>query len=283
MRRPSVPPSLRAAHHACVPGHFGEFLQGRLGRDGPVALVTLPCPVLAVQARWFPGPGFGLWQGPRPVLSRDIVRRLFAALGMGPPRGRLRLRAEMPPGGGAGASTAALLAVMRSVAGGHLPADVEAALCLSLEGATDPLMLARPERVLWGPRIGSVLATMPELPAFDVVGGFAGPGRRTDPSDTRFADISDLFAAWHRDSLRAALAWLATESARRNHALRGGPDPAPLIEAGRRLGALGVAVAHTGTAQALLFAPGMVPGAAVDRLRNLGLSGVIRFRTGGPA
>ena len=30
-----------------VAGHFGEWLQGRLGPDGPVALVTLPCPVRA--------------------------------------------------------------------------------------------------------------------------------------------------------------------------------------------------------------------------------------------
>ncbi|TCP38104.1 hypothetical protein EV662_12129, partial [Rhodovulum marinum] len=39
-----------AARRACVAGHFGEFLQGRLGPDGPVVLVTLPCPALAVRA-----------------------------------------------------------------------------------------------------------------------------------------------------------------------------------------------------------------------------------------
>ncbi|BAJ82867.1 BluE protein (plasmid) [Acidiphilium multivorum AIU301] len=31
-----------------VLGHFGEFLQGRIGPGGPVALVTVPCA--------FPGP-----------------------------------------------------------------------------------------------------------------------------------------------------------------------------------------------------------------------------------
>jgi len=30
-----------------ISGHFGELLQGRLGPQGPVALITLPCPVLA--------------------------------------------------------------------------------------------------------------------------------------------------------------------------------------------------------------------------------------------
>lgn len=283
MRRFSVSPSPSAARPTRVCGHFGEFLQGRLGPDGPVALVTLPCPVLAVHADWVPGTGFGLWQGPRPVLSRNLVQALFDALGMHPPRGRLRLRTEMPPGGGAGASTAALLAVIRSVTGVQLPPDVEAALCLSQEGATDPLMLAQPERVLWGPRIGSAIAPLPPLPALEVVGGFAGPGQRTDPSDTRFADIADLVAQWRRDPSRANLAALAAESARRNHALRGGPDPAPLIATGRRLGALGVATAHTGTAQALLFAPGRTPHETADNLRALGLTQIVRFRTGGRA
>ena len=37
-------------------GHFGELLQGRLGADGPLALVTLPAPGLRVTARFTPGP-----------------------------------------------------------------------------------------------------------------------------------------------------------------------------------------------------------------------------------
>ncbi|SIO32723.1 threonine kinase [Rhodovulum sp. ES.010] len=281
MRHSPVLPPPDALRRARVTGHFGELLQGRLGPTGTVALVTLPCPALAVSAHWAPANGFGLWQGARPVLTRGQVRAVFDALGAGPPRGRLRLRAEMPPGGGAGASTAALLATMRCLAGGALPADAEAALCLSQEGATDPLMLAQPGCALWAPRMARILGHLPPLPALEVVGGFAGPGRRTDPADTRFADISDLVEAWGRAGARETLAALATESARRNHALRGGPDLAPLMEAARQLGALGVAVAHTGTAQALLFTPGAVPADAAGTLRALGLSAIARFRTGG--
>ena len=40
----------------CVPGHFGEWLQGRLGPDGPLALVTLACPDRGVRVTRTPGP-----------------------------------------------------------------------------------------------------------------------------------------------------------------------------------------------------------------------------------
>ncbi|TMV63484.1 propanediol utilization protein, partial [Thioclava sp. BHET1] len=42
-------------------GHFGELLQGRLGPDGPLALVTLPCPPLAARVTRDPG-AFALHQ-----------------------------------------------------------------------------------------------------------------------------------------------------------------------------------------------------------------------------
>ena len=41
-----------------VAGHFGELLQGRLGPSGPVALVSLPCPALWVEARQAVGNDF---------------------------------------------------------------------------------------------------------------------------------------------------------------------------------------------------------------------------------
>ncbi|MBK1636336.1 hypothetical protein CKO19_11380, partial [Rhodovulum adriaticum] len=183
--------------------------------------------------------------------------------------------------GGAGASTAARLAVLRCLAGGALPPATEAAFCLALEGASDPLMLPAPGQVLWAPREGRIIAPLPALPTIEVIGGFAGPGLRTDALDTRFADIADLVAGLHAGPDRADLGRIASESARRNHALRGAPDPAPLIAAGREMGALGVAVAHTGTAQALLFAPGTVPDAAAGTLRALGLTHITAFRSGG--
>ncbi|MBK5934193.1 threonine kinase [Rhodovulum imhoffii] len=269
----------RAVRQASVCGHFGEFLQGRLGPGGAIVLITLPCPVLRAHAVWQPGRGFGFWQGARPVLRLADLRALFArALGTAP-FGRARLSCTMPPGGGAGASTAARLALLRCL---RPNLQNEAGLCLSLEGATDPLMIEAPERTLWAPRAARAVASLPPLPAFDVLGGFAGPGQRTDPSDSRFADISDLVIRWKTGPDRAALADLATESARRNHALRGGADPAPVLALGRRMGALGLASAHTGAAQALLFAPGTIPPEARAAMQDAGLSHITRFRIGDP-
>lgn len=284
---PSVGPSRRAWPEAAVPGHFGELLQGRLGPDGPLALVTLPAPGLQVTARLLPGP-FGLHcRGGRPI-RRPQLAALWRQLG-GPPRGRLLLRAGMPAGGGAGSSTAALLAaaaVAAAALGRPRPGpDALARLCLGLEGATDPLMYPDPARLLWASREGRVLAPLPPLPRLQVVGGFLGPGRATDPADLDYADVSDLAAAWAPAAARgdlATLAALAIASARRNHQHRGGPPLEPLLAAAARFGALGIVAAHSGTARGLIFAPerDIPPGIEVA-LRGIGLRGICRVRPGG--
>lgn len=269
---------------ARVAGHLGELLQGRLGPSGPVALVTLPDPELRVTARLFPGPFAFHAAGDRPI-SRGQVAALWRALG-GVPRGRLLLRADMPAGGGAGSSTASLLAAARVCTAALGAASPEATslatLCLALEGASDPLMMPEPARHLWDPRSARTLAILPTLPTFEVVGGFFGPGRRTDPADHDFADIRDLASAWTPAAARgdrAALADLATEAARRTLAHRGGAPLDPFVAAAAACGALGVAIAHTGAARALLFAPGRGDTAgSLALLRALGGRRLHRYR-----
>ncbi len=267
-----------------VAGHFGEFLQGRLGADGPVVLVTLPCPDAVTQVTWRPGPGFGLYQHGVPVLSREDVRWLFRLLVGQRPSGIFRVRSGMPPGGGAGASTAARLGLIRAMAeplGGLWP-EIEAILCVAMEGASDPLMHERPERMLWASRLGQVVERLPALPAFEVVGGFDGPGRRTDAGDAEFADVSDLVARWMAAcGDRREIAEIASASAMRNHMVRGGRNPGRILTLARDLGAIGIAAGHTGSARAMLFEPGRVPDGAASALRAAGLSGVRRFRVGG--
>ncbi|MEI6799658.1 MAG: hypothetical protein WCO04_10670 [Pseudomonadota bacterium] len=153
-------------------GHFGELLQGRIGPNGPVALVTLPCPVVWAQARMTPGRTLSLHQVEKAV-PRRVLRGLLDSLGL-PVRGRFTLRVSMPLGGGAGASTAGLMA-LAIAAGAQSGASVTAAV-LALEGASDPLLFASPERVLWASRLGLVLADLPALPRFEVLGGFWGAG-----------------------------------------------------------------------------------------------------------
>jgi len=259
---------------AAVAGHFGEWLQGRLGPDGPVALITLACPAL----RAAPGPD-------APPLPAAVIARFFAALGAAPPQSGLAL--DMPPGGGAGASTAALLALAR-LAGVTAPPEALAAACITAEGASDPLMLPHPDRVLWASRAGRVLRPVPPPPRATIVGAFFGPPQRTRAQDVGFADITDLVEAWCAGPNLgrnlgpdlgpdlATCAALASESARRCTALRGGADPMP--DLARELGALGHCRAHTGSAPGMIFAPGSAPHFAADALREPGGAAALPFQ-----
>ena len=241
-----------------------------------MVLVTLPCPVLAARAVVLPSRQLSLHQATR-VVTLDRLVRLLDLLGL-PRQGRFRLRTQMPAGGGAGASTAALTAL--GMACGQDAATVACA-CLAVEGASDPLQFAAPERVLWASRRGQVLATLPPMARMEVLGGFWGNGLRTDPQDHDFPDISDLVSAWPAAcaDLRT-VADLATQSARRTLDLRG-PKGDPTEALARKWGALGFVVAHTGSARGLIFAPGTVPEAAVTDLRSVGFSRITRFRCGG--
>ncbi|MCJ8139028.1 propanediol utilization protein [Falsirhodobacter halotolerans] len=238
-----------------IEGHMGELMQGRLGGD--VALITLPCPALAVTATHRPGP-FAL-RGARVI--RPAVARAVRRTGI------WHLRADMPAGGGAGSSTAAILAMA-----GRGDPDALAALCLRLEGAVDPLMHPRPERLLWASRRAVVLRALPPLPPMRIVGGFLGAGERTDPADTRFPDIADLVAAWCADPSLATVARLASTSAARTQALRGpAQDPTPFLPA------LGWARAHTGPARALILPPEADPTPARRAMREAGFRHIVSF------
>ncbi len=266
-----------------VAGHFGELIQGRLGPDGPVALVTLPCSAFETTCDWRLG-RFALHQAPGgAVMTLGAARRLLDRLRL-PARGAFRLSGGPPPGGGGGASTAARIALARAAAqAAGLPRpcpEVLARACLESEGASDPLMFPEPARLLWASRAGRVIARLPAPPRFDLIGGFFGPPRRTDPADVSFADISDLADAWPAATAdSAAAARLASESARRLLAHRGLEDPTEGLAA--RLGALGFAVAHTGSARALLYHPGTVPEDAAGELRRAGFTRIVRFDVGG--
>lgn len=253
-----------------VAGHFGELLQGRLGPEGPVVLLTLPCPALGVRAvRVAAGAGLSLRGG---LISPVRARRFLGGLRL-PLRGCVALLPEAVPGGGAGMSTAALVALARLAGWRGDPLRL-ARECVAAEGASDPLML--PEAaVLWASREGRVVRAMAPLEPCEIVGGFVGPPRRTDPGDGDFADISDLVADWRGDlQVQAAL---AAQSAAR----RWGEAPAAVLA--RALGALGWVAAHTGSAQGLIFAPGTVPDGAGAALRAAGFAGVLRFRAGAGA
>lgn len=258
-----------------VAGHFGEWMQGRIGPDGPVALITLPCAALDVS----------LWHRPAPQglrlhavgLSAQEARHFLATLGLRL-RGVVGMRARSKLGFGTGVSSARLVALARLAGWQGTPHDLARA-CVAFEGASDPLAFDAPSRLLWASRLGVQLAELPALPRYEILGGFLGGPTWTDPQDQAFPDIADLIAPWMQARNLRDVAMLASESAARCQAMRGpAGDPTPGLA--RDLGALGWLRAHTGAARGLIFAPGTVPRGAHDALRAAGLRALVRFRGG---
>jgi uncharacterized protein involved in propanediol utilization len=259
-----------------VAGHFGEWVQG-LSAGGKVVLVTLACPVRGASADVAAASALAV-DDPAGVVGRDRAATLLSVLGL-PVRGRVSIAPDLPPGGGAGMSTAALVALARAAGGAE---DRIAAACLAVEGAVDPLMMKTPDAVLWAPREARPLATMPCPPAADILGGFWGAPMATDPADVAFPCVDDLIEEWARGPDLGGAARLASLSAVRTTQARG-PDGDPTPDLAARLGALGWARAHTGSARALIFAPGTIPDSAEAAMQAAGYAHVLQFASGGRA
>ncbi|SNR43703.1 hypothetical protein [Puniceibacterium sediminis] len=261
-----------------VAGHFGEWLQGRLGPQGPVVLVTMACDAVYAEATFEPAQTLQLHQPTPTVVTQEQLHHLLRRAGR-PEHGLFLLSGTAPPGAGAGASTAALVALARAAGTAE---DLIADACLAAEGASDPLMLPAPDCVLWASRRAQVLRHFPAPPRCEIIGGYLGSPYRTDPEDHNFADISDLIPRWQNATETGdlpALAALASESADRTTQHRG-PFRDPTAGIAHQLGALGHARAHTGSARALIFAPGTVPRGAHTVLERSGLRNPIQFMTG---
>ncbi|WP_112320801.1 propanediol utilization protein [Oceanibium sediminis] len=262
---------------ARVAGHFGELLQGLSG--GEVVLLTLPCPALGVTAAWERAAPHAFVQTPE-LLPEGWLGPIFRAATGSDPAGRITLNADLRRGGGCGGSTAAIVALARVL--GLQGQGALAALCHRLEGASDPLMLDAPGRVLWASRRAEVVAELPPPPPLEVIGGHLGPAERTRPDDRRFADVADLVAELGQGVDTPELARIASTSALRNAALRRPGWLDPVERVARDSGALGLVAAHTGSACGLLFAPGTgdAPRTAA-LLAEAGLGGPIHFQTPG--
>ncbi|WFE73871.1 hypothetical protein [Roseinatronobacter sp. S2] len=266
-------------HSVRVSGHFGEWIQGRLGPDGPVVLITMPCCKTGVNAALLRASSIA---HPEPHLTADhycshVLHRFVSALNLHA-RGHLQVVPDVAAGLGTGVSTAGLMGLARLGGWDGAPQQLAHA-CIQAEGASDPLMFPEPEQLLWGSRDGSVHAHLPPLPRYEIIGGFWGGPRPTDASDDDFPDISDIVARWRDARDLADFAGLASESARRCLARRG-PAGDPTAALADQLGALGWSMAHTGAARGLVFAPNSAPPYAQDALRKAGYTGVMHFEGG---
>ncbi|MDG2339995.1 MAG: propanediol utilization protein [Paracoccaceae bacterium] len=266
---------------ARVSGHFGEWLQGKFGENGPVALISVQCPSFWVQVACSSSEAF-VYQPEMAGLSADKAQAILAALRI-LPETTVHARSNTPVGAGLGASTASLVALARAATKRDLGAEVIAKACLSVEGATDPLMYPDFDRLLWASRSGKILARYAPPPKFEVLGGLVGLPQITDPKDNNFPEISDLIKEWPIATGRGFLQEvgdLATESYRRTTTLRDAA-PEPTMDLAKDLGAIGIIRAHTGSARGFLFKPGTVPSSGLHRLAEAGYSNATQFITGG--
>lgn len=261
--------------------HFGEWLQGRMGPQGPVVLVTLRPDGLFLRARRRASSLLSVKTPHMPAgfpVPLPELRRFLSDLNL-PLTGAYNLHPVFPPGLGTGASTAALVAIAR-LAGYCGPPALLARACVATEGASDPLMFGHADRLIWCSREGKVLTQGPALPRAHLMGGFFGPPLPTRATDSAYDDISDLVATWQRAAALADFAALAAESATRCLSRRGPPDD-PTAQLAKDLGALGWSASHSGAARALIFAPGEVPRHAAAQMREAGLRSVQPLFTGG--
>lgn len=262
-----------------IAGHMGELLQGRLGPSGPVVLITLPAPHLRLEVQQRTG-AFSLYQPSGRIIDRAKLHGLYRAAGC-KPKGRWVMRALMPIGAGAGASTAALVGLAKALRPDWTNRKIEE-ICLRLEGASDPLLARAPERILWASREGRKLQELPKLPPMQVVGGFVKGRLITDPSDQNFPDVSDLVQNWAfacRDLTH--LGEIVTEASRRR-LRQWGEDMTPLITLAKEFGAKGLSIAHTGTARAFLLpADSAAAPSLAQHLRHLGWHFVQNYKIGG--
>lgn len=260
-----------------LPCHFGEWLQGRIGPTGQVALITLVPDSIHLIAQKISEKRIACTSVGHGTFSRKTLLRLHRSLPL-PDPGHSLLRLPFAPGLGTGMSTASLLAHARLC--GFQGNALECARgIIFAEGASDPLMFRKPDQVIWSSRQGRVLGRVPAPFRAHLVGGFFGPPVPTRATDCNYDDISDLLAAWPKAGSLAQAAELASESARRCHERRNlAPDP--LADLARDLGALGWVTSHSGAARALIFAPGTVPSQALAALREAGLYAVRKLTTG---
>ncbi|MFJ2823322.1 GHMP kinase [Streptomyces toxytricini] len=264
-----------------APCHHGEILQG-VFRDG----AGRPCPGLVTLPMAGPGSSAAFTIRPgtdpqaltvAPAARTKAARAAALAVaecarrsGLPPCGGELLLAGDIPVGLGMGSSTSDVIAAVRAVAdayGVRLPAGAVARIAVRAELACDPLMLdGRP--VLFAQREGRVLEVLgAALPPLLVVGCDLGGGAPVDTLSlpVREAGKADV-RAWERlrTLLRRAVAAqdarllgaVATASARRGQRVLGHPEFEALAAVARRVGAVGVQIAHSGAVAGVLFDAG---------------------------
>ena len=259
-------------------GTFGELIQGVLPPDGRNFLVTLPI------ARWSVATFRTEPDRPLRVLpagkgkSRRLVQAMCDAYGV-PSGGTLALSSQLPVGKGLASSSADLVATARAVgdAFGFEPSPAAIEDLLREIEPTDGVMydsvVAFEHREV---RLRAVLGSLPRITVIGVDEGGtvdtiefnAIPKPFTLDDMYEYESILARVERAMRTGDAETLGAMATRSAQLNQALRPKRSLDGLVKLSRDCGALGVAVAHSGTTLGVLLADAD-PDYAVKRDRIL--------------
>jgi uncharacterized protein involved in propanediol utilization len=268
----SKQPTASSTGSGASAAHFGEVFQGQLEDwmgHRRRCLLSLPCPAFTAAARYVPDGTDTIEVRPRhKVRARRAVEVMLGYLEVQRGGGLLTLDSNVPEGKGNGSSTSDCVAALRAAAdafGIQLGDQTVARLAVQAECASDNTMFAGP--VLFAQREGVVLEDYGRpFPALEVVGFDTEEAREIDtlsyppaPYLPRQLQTFELLRGALRRALRTndlpLLGEVATASARVNQEFLPKPCFAELLRIVRQSGALGVAVAHSGTVAAILVDP----------------------------
>ena len=265
------------SENVIVNGHFGEFIQGRLGVTDPLVLVTVPSRFFKVQVTYTEG-AFEVVQNGTSFYDRSVVSEL-AKLAKARLSGRLKICLSMPEACGLGSSTATRVGILRAIRP-DISVNSIVSICLKHERASDPIMYKSPERLLWAPREGKIVEKLPRLPKISCIGGLFGSPLKTNPSDNNFPIISDLVDKWKRTEMTDKnFAEICAESSERTISIRKLSDD-PTRKITKEIGALGFSIAHTGNVRNFIFPYRSIPSNAEKILSSYGFRNVHRFSLG---
>ncbi|MEU1431697.1 hypothetical protein ABZ412_32010 [Nocardia sp. NPDC005746] len=246
-------------------GSCGELLQGVTAGDDRDFLVTLPIRQGSV-AVFEPGTGDGEIETvpPHKSKARRLAELMLERSGHRQP-GRLTIISELPEGKGLASSTADLVAAARAIADAQGRGIAAAEIEDLLRGIEPSDGVMYPGSVAFYHREVRLLARLPALPPLTIV--LADEGGQLDTVDFN-RRAKPFTAADKREytrllgGLTEALARrdhhrigeIATRSALMNSVLRERPHLDLACRAARGMGALGVVIAHSGTATGILLA-----------------------------
>jgi len=269
--RYGVGPACNIGHGTAI-GHHGELFQGMVaGKEGRLhrALVSLPCGIFKSQACFELSATEAVTVEPAwKVKALRATELTLAFCGEAHRGGRLKIRSNIQVGWGLGSSTSDVTAAIRATAdalGRKLQPSKIALLAVEAELASDSIMFSD-NAVLFGHREGIVIEDLGgPLPPLKVV------GFNTDPTGIGVNTLSYTpapYSWWEveafkplmgllRRAVRTQDARLVGDVAMASAAINQKFLPKPHLEdlrvLVRKVSAVGLQVAHSGTTVGLLF------------------------------